>query len=102
MSSQDIELEKRIANAAEILQSIFTHSKISMCQNLHSRREDCIPSCKTIDFFIKYKTLKDMSDQLEVTEQPENSTVNNEKTLKFSTSNPSGTFSEQNHTKKKF
>ena len=54
MTSQEIEREKRIANAAETLQTIFTQSKISVCQNLHSPTEDCIPSCKTIDFSINY------------------------------------------------
>ena len=70
MKSQEIEREKRIVKAAELLQDIFTHSKISVCQNLLSRTEDCIPSRKTIDFSIN-KTLKDISDQFELTEQPE-------------------------------
>ena len=41
-----------------------------------------------------------MSDQLEVNEQPENSTVNNVQTLKPKTSNTSGTSSEQTPGKK--
>ena len=41
-------------------------------------------------FSINYKTLKHTSDQLELTEQPEYSTVNNTLTLTPSTSNPSG------------
>ena len=67
MTSQEIELEKRIANAAETLQAIFTHSKISVCQNLHSRTENCIPSFKNIDFSTNYKTLRDRSDEHELT-----------------------------------
>ena len=77
MTSQEIQREKRIANAAEHLQAIFTHSKISVCQNLHSPTEDCIRSLKVIDFYINYKSLKDMSDRFELTEQPQYSTVEN-------------------------
>ena len=43
MKSQELVHEKRIVNAAETLQAIFTQSKISVCQNLHSRTEDCTP-----------------------------------------------------------
>ena len=43
MTSQELVREKRIAKAAETLQAIFTQSKISVCQNLHSRTEDCTP-----------------------------------------------------------
>ena len=50
MTSQEIEREKRIVNAAEIFQAIVKHSKISVRQNLHSRTEDCDPSFKIIDF----------------------------------------------------
>ena len=81
MTSQEIEREKQNANAAETLQAIFTHCKISVCQNLYSRTEDCIPSCKIINFSTNYKTLKDIFDELELTEQPKNSTVNNAQTL---------------------
>ena len=93
--------EKRIANAAETLQTRYIRSKISACQNLHSRTEYCIPSCKPISFSINYKTLKYMSDQQEVNEQPKHLTVNNAQTLKLKTSNTSGTSSEQTPTKEK-
>ena len=73
---------------------ISIHSKISVYSNFNSRTGDCIPSCKTIDFSTNYKTFKDISDQFELTEQPENSTVYNAQNLKPSTSNPSCT-SEQ-------
>ena len=64
MTSQEIEREKRIANAAELLQAIFTHFKISVCQNLHSLTEDCIRSRKAAGFSNNYKSLKDMSNQI--------------------------------------
>ena len=54
MTSQEIERGKRFANAAETLQAILTHSKISLCQILHSRTGDCTPSCKIIDFSINF------------------------------------------------
>ena len=57
MTSQEIEREKQIVNAAETFQAIVNHSKISVRQNLHSRTEDCDPSCKIIDFSTNYKTL---------------------------------------------
>ena len=47
MTSQEIERDKRITNAAEALQAIFKHSKIAVCQNLQIGTEDCIPSCKS-------------------------------------------------------
>ena len=101
MTSHEMEREKQIANAAVTLQTIFTHFKISVCQNLHSRTEDCFPSCKVIDFFINYKTLKDISDQFDLTEQHEYSTVNNTQTLTPNSSNPSGTPSIQTSIKEK-
>ena len=81
MTSQEIEREKRIANAAETFQAIVNHSKISVCQGLHLRTEDCDPSCKIIDFSTNYKTLKDMADQFELLEQLEHPN------LKYSYSN---------------
>ena len=89
MTSQEIECYKPIVNAAETFQAIVNHSKISVCQNLHSRTEDCDPSCKIIDFSTNYKTLKDMTEQLELTEQLEHSNIDNMNTLTPSTSNPS-------------
>ena len=71
MTSQEIEREKRIADAAETFQAIVNHSKISVCQDLHLRTEDSDPSCKIIDFSTNYKTLKDMADQFELLEQVE-------------------------------
>ena len=45
MTSQEIEREKRIANAAETFHAIANYSNISVCQNSHSRTEDCESSC---------------------------------------------------------
>ena len=101
MTCQEIEREKRIVNAAETFQAIVTYSNISVCQNSHSRTEDCDPSCKINNFFINYKTLKDMSEQLELNEQIEPSNTNNMKTLTPSTSNPSDNPSERSPSKKK-
>ena len=86
MTSQEKEREKRIVNFAETFQAIVNHSKISVCQNLHSRTEDCDPSCKIIDSSTNYKTLKDMAEQLELTEQLEHSNIDNMKQLTPSTS----------------
>ena len=79
MTSQEIEREKRIVNAAETFQAIVNHSKISVCQNLHSCTEVCDPSCKIINFSTNYKTQKDMAEQLELTEQLEHSNIDNTK-----------------------
>ena len=101
MTSQEIEREKRIMNAAETFQAIVNHSKVSVCQNLHSRTEDCDPSCKIFDFSTNYKTLKDMAEQLELTEQLEHSYIDNMNTLTPSTSNPSNNPSERLPSKEK-
>ena len=53
MTCQEIEREKRIANAAETFQAIVNYSNISVCQNSHSRTEDCDSSCKINYFFYK-------------------------------------------------
>ena len=92
MKCQEIE---RIANAAETLKAIIEHSKTSECQNLHLRTEDCIPSCKTIDFSTNYKILIDMADKLELSEQIEHPSVENTQTPTPSTSKPLGKPSER-------
>ena len=66
MTFQEIEREKRIANAAETFQAIVNYSNISVCQNSHSRTEDCDSSCKINDFFTNFKILKDMAEQLKL------------------------------------
>ena len=53
MTCQEIEREKQIANAAETFQAIVNYSNISVCQNSHSRTEDCDSSCKINDFFLE-------------------------------------------------
>ena len=89
MTCQEIEREKRIANAAETFQAIVNYSKISVCQNSHSRTEDCDSSCKINEFFTNFKILKDIAEQLEFTEQTEHSITENMDTLTPSTRNPS-------------
>ena len=101
VTSQEIEREKRILNAAETFQTIVDDSKISVCQNLHSRTEDCYPSCNIIDFSTNYKILKDISEQLEHTEQLEHSNINIMNTLTPSTSNPPDNPSERTLSKEK-
>ena len=54
MTSQEIEREKRIANAAETFQARANYSNISVCQNSHSRTEQCDSSCKINDFFYEF------------------------------------------------
>ena len=95
MTSQESEREKRISNSAETFQAIVKLSKLSVCQNLHLRTEDCNPSCKITNFSTNYKTLKDMADQLEIKEQLELANTENIHTLTPSTSNPSGKHSER-------
>ena len=51
MTCQELEREKRIANAAETFQAIANYSNISVRQNSHSRTEDCDSSCKINEFF---------------------------------------------------
>ena len=89
MTSQEIEREKRIANAAEIFQAIANYSNISVCQNSHSRTEDCDSACKINNFSTNFKIMKDMAEQLQPTEQQDYSTNENMDTLTPSTSNPS-------------
>ena len=89
MTGQEIEREKRIANAAELFQAIANYSNIPVCQNSHSRTEDCESSCKINDFSKNFKIMKDMAEQLEPTEQQDYSTNENIDTLTPSTSNPS-------------
>ena len=101
MTCQEIEREKRIANAAENFQAIVNYSNISVCQNSHSRTEDCDSSCKINDFFTMFKRLKDMAEQLELTEQIEHSKTDNMDTLTPSTSNPSDNPLERSPSKKK-
>ena len=100
MTYQEIEREKRIANAAETFQAIVNYSNISVCQNSHSRTEDCDSSCK-IDFFTNFKTLKEMTEQLKPNEQTEHSITENMDTLTPSTSNPSDNPLERSPSKKK-
>ena len=101
MTCQEIEREKRIANAAETFQAIVNYSNISVCQNSHSRTEDCDASCKINDFFTNFKILKDMAEQLKLTEQREHSITENMDTLTPSTSNPSDNPLERSPSKKK-
>ena len=56
MTRQELEPEKRIANAAETFQAIANCSNISVCRNSHSRTEDCDSSCKINDFFFQILT----------------------------------------------
>ena len=53
MTCQEIEREKQIESAAETFQAIVNYSNISVCQNSHSRTEDCDSSCKINNFFYK-------------------------------------------------
>ena len=101
MTCQEIEREKRIANAAETFQAIVNYSNISVCQNSHSRTEDCDSSCKINDFFTIFKRLKDMAEQLELTEHIEHYKTDNMDTLTPSTSNPSDNPLERSPSKKK-
>ena len=101
MTCQEIEREKRFTNAAETFQAIANYSNISVCQSSHSRTEDCDSSCKINDFFTNYKTLKDMAEQLELTEQIEHSKTDNTNTLTPSTSNPSDNPLERSPSEKK-
>ena len=72
MTSQEIEREKRIANAAETFQAIAYYSSISVCQNSHSRTEQCDSSCKINDFFLtNFNILKEMAEQIEFNQQKE-------------------------------
>ena len=89
MTSQEIEREKRIANAAETFQAIANYSNISVCQNSHLRTEECDSACQINDFSTNFKIMKDMVEQLEPTEQQHYSTNENMDTLTPSTSNPS-------------
>ena len=50
MTRQEFEREKLISKATEVLQTLFMHSQMSVCQNFHSQTEDSIPSCKPINF----------------------------------------------------
>ena len=101
MACQEIEHEKRIANASETFQAIVNYSNIPVCQNSHSRTEDCDSTCKVNDFFFtSFKILKDMAEQLELTEQKEHSITENMDTLTPSTSNPSDNPLERSPSKK--
>ena len=101
MTSQEIEREKRIANAAEIFQAISNHSNISVCQNSHSRTELCDSSCKINDFFTNFKILKEMAEQIEFNQQKELSTKENTDVLTPNTSNPSDKPENRSPSKKK-
>ena len=101
MTSQEIEREIRTVIAAETFQAIVNYSKTSVCQNLHSRTEDCNPSCKINDFSTNYKTLKDMAEQLELYEQIEPSNTDNMDTPTPGTSSPPDNPSGRSPTKKK-
>ena len=96
LTCQETEREKQIANAAETFHAIVNYSNISVCQNSHSRTEDCDSSCKIND-----KTLKDMAEQLEIPEQIEHSKTENMDTLTPSISNSSDNPLERSPSKKK-
>ena len=89
MTSQEIEREKRIANAAELFQAIANYSNISVCQNSHSRTEQYDSSCKINYFFSNFNILKEMAEQIEFNQQKELITNENMDSLTPSTSNPS-------------
>ena len=101
MTGQEIEREKRISNAAELFQAIANYSNIPVCQNSHSRTDDCESSCKINDFSKNFKIIKDMAEQLEPTEQQDYSTNENMDTLTPSTSNPSDNPVKRSPIKKK-
>ena len=96
LTSQEIEREKRIKKASETSQFHFAHSKISVCQNLRSQTEDCIASCKTINFSNNYKISKEISEHLDSPEQP----VNKSQSSTTSTSYTPSTASDQTPEKK--
>ena len=101
MTSQEIEREKRIANAAETLQATANYSNISVCQNSHSRTEQCDSSCKINDFFTNFNILKEMAEQIEFNQQKELLTNENMDSLTPSTSNPSDNPVKRSPSKKK-
>ena len=69
LTSQEIEREKRIANAAETFQAIANYSNISVCQNSHSLTEQCDSSCKLNNFFTNFNILKELAEQIEFNQQ---------------------------------
>ena len=102
MTSQETEREKRITNAAETFQAIANYSNISVCQNSHSRTEQCDSSCKLNDFFLtNFHILKEMAEQIEFNQQKELTTNENMDTLTPSTSNPSDNPVKRSPSKKK-
>ena len=101
MTSQEIEREKRIANAAETFQAIANYSNISVCHNSHSRTEQCDSSCKINDFFTNFNILKEMAEQIEFNQQKELITNENMDSLTPSTSNPSDNPVKRSPSKKK-
>ena len=101
MTSQEIEREKRIANAAVTFQAIANCSQISVCQNSHSRTEQCDSSCKINDFFTNFNILKEMAEQIEFNQQKELITNKNMDSLPPSTSNPSDNPVKRSPSKKK-
>ena len=101
MTCQELEREKRTANADETFQAIVNFSNFSVCQNSHSRTEDCDSPCKINDFFTNFKILKDMAEQLELIEQTEDSITENMDTLTPSTSNPSDNPIEDHQVRRK-
>ena len=101
MTSQEIERENRIANAAETFQAIANYSNISVCQNSHSRTEQCDSSCKINDFFTNFNILKEMAEQNEFNQQKELIANENMDSLTPSTSNPSDNPVKRSPSKKK-
>ena len=81
--------------AAEAVQTLFTHSKVSIYRNFHSRTEDCIPSCQTIDFSNNLKNLLKISDQIDTTEQTENPIAKESASSLPCTSYPPSTSADQ-------
>ena len=43
LTADEIEFQNRTENAAVILQALYLHCKISVCQSSHLRTEDCTP-----------------------------------------------------------